>query len=531
MNGFDIRGSEKELGRAMGERYEAARKFVGDVDGVEAAIIRERRGLGDGAGEEDGLDAGAAYGKAVRQAVNRRFAERMRDQSEEEILAQGTSRSRRDASFARKAEYIRSSFDVSWLFFLRDRLGMEFVDVDGRLNRQLVEATPFEVFCDMAQGRVTSRPLLFRVAPKVWDGGRRALVQGSPVTAMSFFRFRFPYAKMPDGSGYRPARIDDRHLPYVASYPCYPLRDKREPAFPVRGGGERRESPRFSAGDIKALENIGVRGDRLFGGHFGSLTVAEKERIDSGEAFPFVGALRVDVGAGKDAMICVAGEGRLKRGADGVAAFIRSYTYADCRPSASRCVDLEAMRRVGGVEYDFYERDGDGKVVKDASGRPMLNEAGEELRDYGIALRPVRGFYCEKAWDEGERRYRDVFTVKMYSVSVVGGAVVGTPMLKTGRGWVVADAKMGGDGSVLVSGERLSFVSERDRDGFLRGYGGLVRGAKGGGGAERYDAFVVADNRRNGFAHAFGRKDTARILRRGGRRAGCGVMKGGMSAG
>ena len=406
--------------------------------------------------------------------------------------------------------------------FMKEKLGL---DVNDR--RQVSDSNLF----DLIQGKVTS-PMDLVVTPLAYDREKGANERMPKVKLMSSLRIEFPRDK--ETRKFVP--IDATHPARVSTVPCLPYREKAEgyeaeaPAQAPAAQRGAKEGPTFSEAQLRALEGIGIDRNRLFAGP-NPFNREEKEAIASGEKFFFTGAVNTEAG-----LLRVAGEGKL---VGDRALFETSYPE---KRSDNLVLDITEARKIDLVTkdegravlmLDFLERDAYGRAKTDVNRQPKLNQAGTNLVEYGMAMEPVVGVIKYRAkndegkWEvkEGEPRH--------YQVTALNGSLHVTPMkevkdlapdgtvitYKDRHGKTVEQThpevynSMVKDGKVYVDGftakgaARVDFASKEDEAAYRQGKAAVVKGHvfydHGANKEVTYDAVVVADNRKAGFAHAF----------------------------
>lgn len=413
----------------------------------------------------------------------------------------------------KKEELISKGFHPTAVKFLKDELGIDLASL------------PLSTVYDIKAGRVTE-PLDVKVTPLVYDREKKELSSMPPILCTASLRFIFPYDK-----NFEPVALDKNHKVFVASYPCYEYAQKADPSELSSGPAvidnteKQKELPQFSAGQVMALEGIGINENRLYSSSFNSIDVETKRSILDGDVFDVCGYVKTSFG-----VLNVCGQGKLVQGANGTC----RAQFKSNEPSVqgkNSILDIMAVRRIGNLEFDFFERDRNGKVRTDVYDFPILNQAGKDLVNYGVSFEPVDGYLHKNVFDRSQNRYVDEVEKERYQVSVVNGGLCATKMQKvydldkegnriktTYNGkevdkyhYEVADARINSDGTVRVGQENLKFKSEQDMLNYRKGLGGTVEdakwleySAKGGKPKEiRFDAFIVPDNQKNGFAKVF----------------------------
>ena len=406
--------------------------------------------------------------------------------------------------------------------FMQEKLGLDIND-----RRQVSDSNLY----DLIQGKVTS-PMDLVVTPLAYDREKGANERMPKVKLMSSLRIEFPRDK--ETRKFVP--IDATHPARVSTVPCLPYREKAEgyeaeaPAQATAAQRGAKEGPTFSEAQLRALEGIGIDRNRLFAGP-NPFNREEKEAIASGEKFFFTGAVNTEAG-----LLRVAGEGKL---VGDRALFETSYPE---KRSDNLVLDITEARKIDLVTkdegravlmLDFLERDAYGRAKTDVNRQPKLNQAGTNLVEYGMAMEPVVGVIKYRAkndegkWEvkEGEPRH--------YQVTALNGSLHVTPMkevkdlapdgtvitYKDRHGKtveqthpevynpMVKDGKVYVDGFTAKGAARVDFASKEDEANYRQGKAAVVKGHvfydHGAKKEVTYDAVVVADNRKAGFAHAF----------------------------
>lgn len=274
--------------------------------------------------------------------------------------------------------------------------------------------------------------------------------------------------------------------------------------------GYLRPQVEFTEKEMQALEGVGIERDRLFPGSFNALSYDERAALAAGGPVAVDGVLHTSFG-----QVNVIGMVSLDRdGEDGVTASFESTVAQSDRESL--VVDLNGASRQGRVEFEFF---------KEEDGKRVLTEAASNLLAYGNALMPVEGVRHDRKWDEESHRFKEEKTVSKYVLSVVNGNVLASPLNASQEVYGRMDRK--DPDRVLIDGNgegrSFEFVSKADLDSYRKGFGGVVRGVVFHDQKHdrdiTYDAFVVADPSRAGFARQFSPDTTRRILEARGRAA------------
>jgi hypothetical protein len=418
------------------------------------------------------------------------------------------SKSKEEPEEKKRAKLIVDGFHPTAVAFLKDNFGIDLYD----------PKFPLASIYDIKEGRVTA-PLEMICKPEVYDRVNKKIVTYPGIRVVASMRFVFPY-----DNHFKPVALDaDNHVA-VYSYPCHEFVKKAEPSYseksvvPVEHSVDEK-MPVFSVSQVMALESVGIKQDRLFSKSFNALPLDVKRDILAGKAFDVDGSIRTAVGN-----INIAGTARMVTVSDKEVRTKFEPRYAVTQKNDD-ILDLMAVRRNGSVEFDFFERDQNGHVRTDVYDKPIVNKAGRDLVLYGVSMEPVYG-YSHKNEFKNNLPFDNV-EKERYQVSVVNGGLCATKMKKVmeydkdgkqlltkvdGKDqpkyhYEVADLRINKDNTVRVGKDDLKFVSEKDLDNYRRGLGGTVVGAKWHNFASKevvsYDAFVVPDNQRNGFAKAF----------------------------
>lgn len=420
----------------------------------------------------------------------------------------------------KREELIEKGFHPSAVRFLKEELGID------------LNSLPLNTVHDIKSGRVTE-PLAVKVVPLAYDKESKEIRQMPPIQAVASMRFVFPY-----DNDFKPVALDKEHRVFVASYPCHEFIQKAEPGMtesPVaEAAPEQKELPKFTAAQVMALEGVGINENRLYANSFNALDVDTKRSILEGEVFDINGYVRTSFG-----VLNVSGQGKLVEMKDGSvrAKFQPQEPVAQGKNSI---LDINAVRKMGNLELDFFERDRNGRVKTDVYDLPILNQAGKDLVTYGVSFEPVDGYLHKMEYDSKEKKFKDTVQRDKYQVSVVNGGLCATKMRKvmdldkdgnqiktTFNGkevdkyhYEATDVRLNPDGTVKVGGQDLKFRSAEDLDNYKRGKGGVVEGATwttyGEKGQkpkkETYQAFIVPDNQRNGFAKQFSPSSSQKLI-------------------
>ncbi len=359
----------------------------------------------------------------------------------------------------------------------------------------------------LQRGELTE-PVKVVVTPLAYDVEGKKSVEMPRIASMVSLRAIFPMVNS------KMAGLDDKHKVFLQTVPCRPLVELAAPGEAVRS--ERQESidrdTTFSRAQTMALEGVGIVPERLFGG-FNHLSRAEKAEILDGNVFSVDGAVKTDFG-----FVNVCGNARL---VGDQASFEPNYP----EKRVEGCViDLESARIIGSLELDFFKRTPDNRLMKDVNGNPILNRAGENILDYGVAMEPVKGFLHKRERGK-DGVWKDAVSIAYYNVKSLNGSLFAQKMVEKkveSQGKDETLMEVPGirlkDGAVWVAGESkpLEFRSEKDKESFLQGKGGVVIGASYKDFKTQktsvYDAFVVATE--SNFAQKFSPSATEKILSR-----------------
>lgn len=387
--------------------------------------------------------------------------------------------------------------------YVKDKLGLDLKDP------RVVDT---QTLYDIVQGKVTKAlPLI--VVPQAYDPAAKALVDMPKIKVMDSIRIDFPKE---NGKSVAPSV----KVPYIETIACRPFLEKAEGFVPERAESPEVEQKPFSFSDkqLLALEGIGINRDRLYGG-FNYLPREVKADIAEGRTFFVDGQVKTDFGYVK-----VIGEARL----DGDAVRFQS-TYPEAREE-NTILDLRGARIQGNMEFDFFLRDSNRRVITDVNGVALFNAAAENLTKYGMAMEPVMGRSHTRKWDEKKGEFKDVASVwEPYQVSVVNGNLYATKMrqvVELGEdGKPIMETDRSGqevekthpeanvrtrDGKVFLDNqgaEPKEFRSPQDYENFKRGKVAVVKDVVfhdyKNNKDVTYEAAVVADNRAAGYGKAF----------------------------
>ena len=374
------------------------------------------------------------------------------------------------------------------------------------------------VLYDLLQGKLTD-PMEIVVTPLAFDRETSKKVEMPRIKSVASVRVFLPRE---NGKSVAPS---DKFPIQVQTVPCRPLLEKSEvpePALKQEKPEVEREMPTFSDAQLLALEGVGIDRTRMFGG-YRHLSREQKCDIADGKPFLVDGTVKTDFG-----FVNVIGHARLGADKDGNPVCQFETTYPETR-DASKVIDLLEARRMGMLELDLLRRNNDGRIITNVNGAPMLNDAGSNLVNYGMAMEPVKGYIHKHVYDSKEKKFVDKVDTGWFQVSVVNGNLFATRMKEVkvqgidGAEIVRPEIEQSRvkDGKVFVngkSGEPLEFASERDLTDFLAGRGGVVKNAVHHdfktGKDVTYDAFVVPDNTKAGFARQFTPETSKKLIER-----------------
>lgn len=391
-----------------------------------------------------------------------------------------------------------------------------------------LEALDAKVLYDIKLGKLT-KPLDLTVVPQAYDRALDRRVDLAPMHVVAGLIVNLPRE---NGEMVAP---DEKHRLFINTVPCRPMMEKSDGVSDAPAAGEAEEEAAeargaekvtFTEEQLMALEGIGVDRSRLFGG-FNVLPRSTREDIAEGRPFYVDGVVRTSWG-----YVNVSGVAELLE-RDGAPAVTFQPTSYEQR-TEGKVVDILGARRIGMLELDLFKRGANDRIVKDVNGMYVLNEAGANLVNYGFAMEPVKGFVHGRKYDEKEKKFKDTAEVGWYQVGVAYGSLVARKMkeIKARRAGTqevytrleVPEARVV-EGKVYVDGKNaapLAFKSERDLTDYLEGRGGVVVGAsfhdKKHEKDVSYNAFVVPDLTRGGFARQFSPETTEKILKARGRK-------------
>lgn len=423
----------------------------------------------------------------------------------------------------KKAEALKAFLPEN-LKYIKDVFGLD-------LESKHVSA---KVVADIAAGRVTD-PVELVVRPLAYDKDKKETVEMPPIKVVASVKIVLPYER----GTFKQVPHDDEHRVFFASYPCfdYLVKDNASEIEEQQVQEKQKlENVSFTKDQVKALEALGIREERLYPG-YNSLSADVKAAIAAGQPFPVTGSVRISDGT-SDSKIDVNLNGmaqmRTTSGGQVITKFEPQYPVEQGK---NRVIDLLNIRRVGNIELDFFERTPSGSVKTDVYNKPIINKAGKDVIRYGVAFGPVDGFIHKRTYDKKEHKFVDSVEKAKYQVSVVNGGLCISPMEKVfekgqdgkpvmtkvnGKDvekyhYEVRDARIK-DGKVYVNGEYLEPASAKELENYKKGLGGVFKDAKwteykeGKKVVTKYDAFVVPDNQKNGFAKSFSPTASAKIV-------------------
>lgn len=462
-----------------------------------------------------------------KTATSRRAASK---QAEATVVleAKKTSNSRKgsskdnDKEKAIRGKILSERFVPETVSYLKDNFGID------------VQTIPVQALYDIAHGNVT-QPLEAVLSPRGFDRDAKTEVDLPKIRTVSSFLFI-----LPSDNEYKPVAPDKKHPVYVQAFPCHEYVQKSDKAVSVETAnvedGLKRDDFKFTNAQVLALEGVGIAGDRLFGG-FNALSVEQLQAARDGVPFEFDGVVKTLAG-----FINVAGTATLKENASGEPV-VRFEPNGIPQRGENDTLDLLTVSKIGNLELDFYERSKmTGEILHDSQDRPMINKAGRDLLAYGITMEPVKGVIHLRTWDDAEKEWRSNNQTNFYQVSVVNGSLVPSKMVKViekddngkdimiGSGknafakyhYEVANARVNKDGTIrLANGVSGTFTSADDIQNYRMGKGAVVKDAvwktRGKDGKEKsvtYDAYVVPDPLRGGFARQFSPDTSASLIER-----------------
>ncbi len=443
-----------------------------------------------------------------------------------------------------RIDFVEKNFVPTMIEFLRTKMGVNLYD-----ERAVKTSVLYDLMCN----RVTA-PIEIKVTPIAYDRDTKKFVAGPEITSYSSLRFIMPY----DKNTFKPVDIDDKHVPFIATYPCHRYLQKITSDELLEGTAETPEMsvtkteekvPVFTREQVIALENMGIAEDRLYANSFNTLPMQVKKDILAGKPFEIDGAIRTDFG--KTFNVC--GVGQMVTMKDGSVKTMFTPNAPEER-TADKVIDILHVGTMGNINLDFRQRDAMGRPVKDIYDMPQLNDAGYNIVKYGNALCPVTGRDYTKKLNKETKTYEASKEKLMYEVSSINGGLAITPMTKVmefdengkpkmkkdGKTqefhWEIASPHLTREdakgvtkemvGGLRIQNEYVQFASDADRESYKRGFGGVVKDAlwkeytfKEVGGKKkrevktvRYDAFVVSDNQCNGFPKAFSPKVSKEII-------------------
>ena len=414
----------------------------------------------------------------------------------------------------KRAKLLKERFCPEGVSWLKDVLGID------------LQRVPLQAVYDIAVGNVTSEPLEAVVTPLAYDKVKKSNVEMPPVKVVASFRIVMPY----DRESHRPIAPSKEHPVFVASFPCYEMLDKSEPEQQVvtrPAAAEGEEMPKFTPEAVMALEGIGIREDRLYANSFNAVSLADKRAMVNGDAFDCTGTIRVADGLDNRVSLNLNGLAKLVSDKEGhiVAQFQPQYPVEQRK---GKVIDLTKVCRIANVEIDIYDRDARGMRKTDVYGNPLINKAGKDLVQYGRVFGCVDGYVHSKEFKGG--KFEEHIEKNKYEVSVVNGGLCITSMKKVFElgpdgeqrddkyHYESRDAKVNKDGTVRVGMQDLKPATPKDLVDYRRGVGGKFIGFETKdfktGKSIVYDAYVVPDNRRNGYGRAFSQKASEDLLAR-----------------
>lgn len=435
------------------------------------------------------------------------------------------SRSEGMSESQKRAKLLKERFCPEGLAWLRENLGIDLSS----------SRVPLQAVYDIAGGLVTSSPIEAVVKPLAYDKVRKETVQMPPIKVVGSFRIVMPY----DRKTFSPVPPSKEQPVFVASYPCFDLLQKGDPAeaaakAPVRSASED-EMPKFTPEMVMALEGVGIREDRLYKGSFNAVPFSEKKAMAAGEAFDCTGTVRIADGFDDRLAVNVNGRARLDIAKDGSvkARFEPQYPVEQ---RAGQVVDLIRASRMGNLEIDIYERDSSGRMKTDVYNAPIINKAGRDLVKYGRAFGLMDGYTHTKTYSGG--KFEENIQKDKYEVSVINGGLCVTRAKRVEEldqdGNAVTTviggkevpkfhyesslAKVNSDGTVRVGTQDLKPATQADLESYKRGVGGRFVGYETTDFKTKkkvvYDAYVVPDNRRNGYGRAYSQKVSEELFAR-----------------
>lgn len=451
-------------------------------------------------------------------------------------------------------DIIKDSFHPTMVEFLKEKLGIDLYDAN----------VPSSVIYDLKENRVTE-PLTLTVNPTYYSKEDKTTKVGKPITFVASLRMIMPY-----DNNFKPLPVTERSFPFVATYPPHAFIEKatdEEMAEEIENDLNmekpdyqkiQQEQGRFTNAQIEALEQIGIRPDRLISSEFNAIPVLVKQDILDGREFEIDGTVRTDFGRSLN----VTGIGKMITLKNGEVRTSFETLVPEVQKS-NMLLDILGLRKMGNIEFDFLERDSLGKAKKDINGNNILNKAARNLVKFGYSMEKVVAHIHSKSKAEPKE------DVGYYNLSVVNGGLVAEKLIKVDdvndKGEAVTFTAK--DGSVrnkyhfemknhpltrsnvkvvdadgrkvnidesLVGGLRINnkyvqFVSDKDRENYCKGIGGLVKDVEWREQTYKKDKngksvlktkvtvhdqlYVVPDNQRNGFPKVFSPETTKEILK------------------
>lgn len=375
-----------------------------------------------------------------------------------------------------------------------------------------LSSMPVSELYKLQRGEYTS-PQRVVVIPLAYDSDAHKNVEMPKVAAYVSLR-----AVLPSEKG-QPVALDADHKVFLQTVPCRPMVELAAPGESLSPAPQRSDLDRetsFTKEQKMALEGIGIAPERLFGG-FNYLSKGEKLDILDGEIFSVDGVLKTDFG-----FVNVIGDARLSTGEDGKASVVFEPYFPEVR-SEGQVVDLERARVIGNLELDLFKRTPDNRVMRDVNNAPMLNRAGENLLEFGVAMEPVKGYKHGRERGE-DGKWKETVSVAEYNVRVINGTLSVQQLFEkdiekkdgtTETMKVIPNARLKDD-KVFIVGESkpLAFRTDADRIGFLTARGGMVSGVTfkdfNSKKTTVYDAFVVPME--SGYGKAYSPSATEKIL-------------------
>lgn len=405
--------------------------------------------------------------------------------------------------------------------YLKDSLNIDLNDL----------SFPRSKVYDIALGNLIG-PTDVVVTPKVFDKEAGHVVDAKPIKACVSLMITLPHDKE-----FKPVKPTEKNPVRIYSYPCVDYVEKADKSesisAPVKVADER-PNPSFTESQKKALAGIGITDDRLFGG-FNAFSKDAKYDMLEGRYFGYSGYVRTDFGG-----LNVSGTGVLKTSKDGraVAEFETTRPLKE-EEKKNLLPDIMEICKSGNVEYGLFKTDSNGKVITTVDNVPILNQAGKDLCEYGMAFEMVDATIHSKVTNENGEKVNSYEKTK-YQVMLVEGGIFAKPVVKVdeyNEDGTQKTVRIGGkecpkyhyemntkiseDGTVRVQNpdtkkmESLQFVSDEEREAYKRGLG-KVKDATFvvNGKAAKYDLYAFPDPRRNGFATVLSPYKTEKLDKR-----------------